>query len=248
MFWKKFEIRFSETDESGCLSMSGLLRLFQDVGYFHALARGRGNTPVRTSSGTVPAPAENQKRTWYLLSWHIEAMRMPVCGEAVTAGTWIYFSGGSIAKKQLLLRSADGEILAVGDTRWVYMDVLTGQPAIPPEGVWLPEDFGERLPLAEKVERLRPRRPTDAETVALPHDCVDARLLDINHHANNVLFTEYAMTLASMRTGCRFLAAEFLRQAKAGAELCPYLSSDGEGKTVTVTDGEGTPYAVFRFA
>ena len=74
MFWKKFEIRFSETDESGCLSMSGLLRLFQDVGYFHALARGRGNTPVRTSSGTVPAPAENQKRTWYLLSWHIEAM------------------------------------------------------------------------------------------------------------------------------------------------------------------------------
>ena len=236
MFEMKVRVRFSETDENGRLSMSALLRLFQDCGYFHALARGQGNLP-----GT------EKKETWYLLRWHIEAYEMPMCGDEVNVGTWIYSSGGSIARKQLVLADMDGRTLAVGDTMWVYMNVEDGTPALPPEGVWEDGDFGTPLPLGHPLRRIPTPDLTSPAIAALPRDTVDARLLDINHHANNVFFTEYAMSLSDARTGGCFLAAEFRRQAKAGVTLCPYLSADPTGKTVSVCDTEGSPYAVFRF-
>lgn len=236
MYEMSARIRFSETDETGHLSMSGLLRLFEDCGYFHALARGEGHQPGKPVL-----------RTWYLLSWHIEAYRMPAVGDEVRIGTWIYGCGASVARKQLVLFDAAGERLAAGDTLWVYMDVAAERPTLPPPGIWLPEDYGERIPLGRTLRRITPSDPMADDTQKLPEDRVDARLLDINHHANNVLFTEYAMSLAGYRAGCRFLAAEFRRQAKAGATICPAVSSDAEGKTVTVFGTDGEILAVFRF-
>ena len=66
-------VRFSETDRSGVMSMNGLLRLFQDVGYAHALERGFGLEFTKRT-----------RCTWYLLSWQIEAFRMPAAGEHIT--------------------------------------------------------------------------------------------------------------------------------------------------------------------
>lgn len=237
MFEKNLQIRFSETGEDGKLSMSGLLRLFQDVGYFHALARGQGHLPGRPT-----------KRTWYLLTWHIEAYEMPVAGDTVTVGTWIYSHGGPTARKQLCMKAQDGKLLAMGDTLWVYMDVAEGCPTVPPEGIWRAEDYGDRMPLVGTVRRLRAGQPTDEGIVQLPHDFVDERLLDINHHANNALFTEYAMSLAGARNGFPFLLVEFRHQARAGAELCPLLSVTSLAKTVTICDVDGGVYAVFQFA
>ena len=42
MYEMSCKVRFSETDRNGVMSMNGLLRLFQDVGYAHALERGFG--------------------------------------------------------------------------------------------------------------------------------------------------------------------------------------------------------------
>ena len=66
MYEMSCKVRFSETDRNGVMSMNGLLRLFQDVGYAHALERGFG---LEYTGRT--------RCTWYLLSWQIEAFRMP---------------------------------------------------------------------------------------------------------------------------------------------------------------------------
>lgn len=228
-------VRFSETDESGRLSMSGLLRLFEDCGYFHAKARGQANCPSNKSPVS-----------WYLIKWHIESYEMPLCGEEIKIGTWIYSNGGSIAHKQLALLDSLGRTLALGDTTWVCVDIKSGEPALPDEGVWLEEDFGEKLPLKRPLKRIEKCDLNSPETLALHHSTVSAQMLDINHHANNVLFTEYAMKLCGS-SACKYLAAEFLKQAKPDDVLCPYVSQDLNGKTVTVCNSKSVPYALFRF-
>ena len=79
MYEMSCKVRFSETDRNGVMSMNGLLRLFQDVGYAHALERGFG---LEYTGRT--------RCTWYLLSWQIEAFRMPRAGEEITLRTCIY--------------------------------------------------------------------------------------------------------------------------------------------------------------
>ena len=236
MYEMETRIRFSETDETGKLSMSGLLRLFQDCGYFHAVARGQGHTVD-----------DGRTHTWYLLNWRIETLRMPCCAEPVRVATWIYAEGGSVAKKQVMLYDAAGEVLARGDTLWAYIDIATGTPALPPKGVWKPEDYGARIPLVWPLRRVKPIAPGAEGVITLPLDRVDGRMLDINRHANNVLFTEYALSLAAMQTPVRHLASEFLRQAKAGETLCPCLLRDGGGVTVSVMSRTGDVFALFRF-
>ncbi len=236
MYKETVHIRFSETDESGRLSPGGLLRLFQDLGYSHAYLRGQ--TP--SNGGDINA-------TWYLLKWHIERYKMPVCHEEVELSTWIYKQGASMAHKQILMRDKSGEILALGDTTWVYVDTQSGKPALPRQGIWLPEDHGERLPGARAVRRIKQIDCDDPEVIALPHEAVDFRLIDINHHANNVLFTEYALMLCGGCRDCRYIGAEFLIQAKAGEELYPYLSECDGGRTVAVCNAEKKPFAIFRF-
>ncbi len=236
MYEMDARVRFSETDESGRLSMSGLLRLFQDCGYFHALARGQANTP-------------NSKNptTWFLLKWHIEAYEMPLCGDKIKIGTWIYSSGESIAHKQLVLLDKFGKTLALGDTMWVCVDADTGKPALPRDGVWLEEDYGERLALKHRLGRIAECNPNSPKTTAMPKGIVDEKMLDINRHANNVMLTEYAMSAAGCCSSCTFLVAEFLKQAKPGQTLYPYIEEDENGKTVSVCNADRVSFARFRF-
>ena len=112
MYEMSCKVRFSETDRNGVMSMNGLLRLFQDVGYAHALERGFG---LEYTGRT--------RCTWYLLSWQIEAFRMPRAGEKITLRTCIYDMRASLAHKSIAMYDSDGNCLALGDTMWVYVNV-----------------------------------------------------------------------------------------------------------------------------
>ena len=123
MFEQNCRIRFSEIDRTGHLSMEGLLRLFQDIGYAHAQERKLG----------VDYTKEHHY-TWYLLSWNIHAISMPKLGEHVTMKTWFYKLQGTLARKNVVMYDDFGRCLAAADTMWVYIDVETQKPAMAPAG------------------------------------------------------------------------------------------------------------------
>ena len=243
MYTMEARIRLSETDRTGRLSMNGLLRLFQDCGYSHAQDRNLGLEYTQKTHCT-----------WYLLSWQIFALRMPMVGETVRIETCIYDRRASLAHKSIAMYNAAGERLAAGDTMWVYMDVLDQQPAEPSKEAWLPEDFGERLDLPPM-----PRR------IIVPQDCrvmepcrVQPYLLDTNGHANNVRLTELAMRLCGADAGCTRLRAEFRKQVRADGIICPAVKErtamqKGEEAASTVVvfrseEGEmGEILSVFEF-
>lgn len=255
MYEMSCKVRFSETDRNGVMSMNGLLRLFQDVGYAHALERGFG---LEYTGRT--------RCTWYLLSWQIEAFRMPRAGEEITLRTCIYDMRASLAHKSIAMYDRGGGCLAVGDTMWVYVNVDRQEPAEPDEDTaagWLPEDFGGRIvencrtedravPMSRRI-----RVPVDGKRLG---DCVtEGYILDTNGHANNVRLTELAMRLAGADNGsCVRLRAEFKEQVKAQSVICPVLKTDvidcGDEtggmavNTIAFKDTAGNVKAVFEFA
>lgn len=223
MYEMTCRIRFSETDKTGRLSMNGLLRLFQDCGYEHALDRGFGSDFTRRTHCT-----------WYLLSWEIEALDMPYAGEEVVLKTFIYDMQESLAKKSIAMYDRRGRCLAKGDTVWVYMNIERQEPSLLQEYAdrWLPEDFGDRTD--ESTMRRRILIPQDG--VMLTPCKINDYLLDTNGHANNVRLTELAMSIAGADDGrCRILRAEFKSQVEEGSTIHPYMRKDYHNNSMAIT-------------
>lgn len=249
MYEMRCRIRFSETGQSGRLSMNGLLRLFQDCGYCHAQDRALGLEFT-----------ERTHCTWYLLSWKIQALRLPMVGESVVIRTCIYDMQASIAHKSIAMYDQAGNCLALGDTMWVYMNVERQEPSIPEKSCWRSEDFGEEigLPRQEDIQKqggIVPAERWSARRIGIPKELkplsecpVEPYLLDTNGHANNVRLTELAMRMCGADAGCTYLRAEFKQQVKAGSMIRPYLSGGKDSTVVVFRDEQERNLAVFEFA
>ena len=224
MFEHKTRIRFSEIDKTGRLSMHGLLSLFQDIGYQHALNKGQGmDYTLRTGC------------TWFLLHWNIEAVSMPSVGQEVYVKTCVYSQQSSLAQKSVWMEDMDGNILAKGDTMWAYFNVIEQHAAHYAKENWWVEDFGEKVELTDKARRIN--LPKDL--TALPQVMVDDYLLDTNEHANNVRLTELAMRLTGKDFGTTHLRAEFREQSPAYKYIYPFTAKVN-------TEGRETTYLAFK--
>ena len=113
MYEASYRVRFSETGKDGKMSMNGVLRLFQDCGYEHALDRGFD-----------PDFTNRTHCTWYLISWNISIIDAPCAGDEIVLKTYIYDMQESLAKKYIAMYDKGGKCLAKADTVWVYMTPL----------------------------------------------------------------------------------------------------------------------------
>lgn len=221
-------VRYSETDATGHLSMSGLLRLFQDLNYLAVEDAGRG---IRYQKA--------HRAAWYLLSWDVRLLTPPCLSAPFHFSAAFYRRTGSLAKKYMTLTDAAGTLLAAADTRWAFVDTVTGEP-LP----CAPDYFGsEPLIPAPQDAQSGKRIRLPEHTVALAPVTVDDSLIDENGHANNVRLTELAMHLAGFDTGCRRLRAEFLRQTRPGDRLFPTLAPVGADAAAHRDHGIGTERA-----
>jgi medium-chain acyl-[acyl-carrier-protein] hydrolase len=212
--------------------MNGLLRLFQDVGYNHALDRDQGS-----------AYTERTRCTWYLLSWQICRIEMPEAGDYVTVSTHIYECKASLAYKSIEMRDVNGKLLAVGDTKWVYMNIDNQEPAVSNKNEWPESDFGGKTEIPPV-----PRRIYIPDIMEMREkEYVKPYLIDTNGHANNVKLTELAMSVSGADAGCETLRAEFKKQVAKDTYIYPYVA-ENNGETVTVFKNEdGEIMAVFSF-
>ncbi len=79
--------------------------------------------------------------TWVVRSHQIEYLSPAFVGEAITVLTWVAnFRKVRSLRRYKIIRTADRQVLAQGETDWVFVDAATGRPkAIPRE---IAEAFG----------------------------------------------------------------------------------------------------------
>ena len=124
MYEMQGQIRYSEVDAQGKLSIPALLNYFQDSCTFQSETLGIGlKYLMERQIGLV------------LTSWQICINRMPEMGEEVVTQTWPYAFRGIFGHRNFCMRDKNGEVLAYANSIWILMDLSTGKPMRVPEEI-----------------------------------------------------------------------------------------------------------------
>lgn len=223
-------IRYSETDETGALSLLGVINYLQDCSTFQSEDIGLGVEYL-----------EEKKRAWLLSSWRIVIDRYPVLGERIKIGTWATSSKGIYGYRDFVIMDQGGNYLVRAESIWFFCDTEKMVPVrVMPEDVaaygneealdlgkaprkiLIPEEYEEGIPV----------------TIATHH-------LDTNHHVNNAQYVDIAREAVPCTKMVKGIRADYKKAAVLGEVLVPRVTKTGEEEwTVVLADEAGEIRAV----
>lgn len=232
MYSFESRIRYSESDCEGKLSMASLLNYFQDASTFHSEDLGVGVKYM-----------EQIQMVWVLSSWQIVVERYPKLGEEVIIGTLPYDFKGFLGSRNFLMKTKDGEMLAMANSLWSLLDLKTGRPTLPTEEMLRSYQVEEKLPMDYAPRKiLIPENGVQREPIV-----VKKHHLDTNHHVNNGQFVDMAMEFLPEDFIIGQLRAEYKKQAFLEDNLYPYVAEDDTKCVVNLTDADGKTYVSVEF-
>lgn len=223
-------IRYSETDETGALSLLGVINYLQDCSTFQSEDIGLGVEYL-----------EEKKRAWLLSSWRIVIDRYPVLGERIKIGTWATSSKGIYGYRDFVIMDQDGNYLVRAESIWFFCDTEKMVPVrVMPEDV---AAYGneEALDLGKAPRKIL--IPEEYEegisvTIATHH-------LDTNHHVNNAQYVDIAREAVPCTKMVKGIRADYKKAAVLGEILVPRVTKTGEDEwTVVLADEAGEVRAV----
>ncbi len=131
-------VRPDAIDDNGHVNNVVFVQWMQDVAIRHFSSVG-GAEAMRAAGAT-----------WVARSHHIEYLRPATLGDRIRIITWVTnFRRVRSLRRYRFFRTNDGELLARGETDWVFVDATTGRPraitdsiqrafVLPPDG-WEPQ-------------------------------------------------------------------------------------------------------------
>jgi len=230
MYHFESRVRYSETDEQGRLSLTGVLNYLQDCSTFQSEDLGIGIEYLTAHN-----------RAWWITSWQVVIDRYPVLGERIVISTWPYGFKGIYGYRNFAIQDMEGNYLVKANSIWFFYDTKHHRPvrAQKPDI----EGYGElEVPLDMDYA---PRR------IALPEEyeqgegiVVSGHHLDTNHHVNNAQYVEIARELLPENITVRELRAEYKKAALLGDYMIPRVTKSGNGYVTSLCDAKGAVYAV----
>ena len=221
-------IRYSETDETGALSLLGVINYMQDCSTFQSEDIGLGVEYL-----------EKKKRAWLLSSWRIVIDRYPVLGERIKIGTWATSSKGIYGYRDFVLMDQEGNYLVKAESVWFFCDTEKMIPVrVMPEDV---EAYGEgeALDLGKAPRKIAVPENYEEETpvtIAVHH-------LDTNHHVNNAQYVDIARELVPAGTEIGEIRAEYRKAAVLGDEMVIKSTREGRSYLVSLCNSDGDVFA-----
>lgn len=218
-------VRYSETDETGRLSLTGIMNYFQDCSTFQSEDLQMGLSHL-----------EGEKRAWWLSSWHILVKRYPVFGERIYISTYPHGFRGIYGYRNFLIRDERGNSIVLADSCWFFYDLEHGCPArVTPEEI---RGYGEcepPLPMPEASKKIRlpesleERRPVE---VCRHH-------LDTNLHVNNAQYMEIVREFLPENFEVGELQIEYKKAAVLGDRMFPGIGRTERGYAVSLIGEDG---------
>ena len=227
-------VRYSETDEKGQLSLTGILNYFQDCSTFQSEDIGLGISYMK-----------NLGQVWLLSAWQICVERYPAFGEQIMIGTIPYEFRGFMGYRNFFMQTGAGETLAYANSIWSLMDIESMRPMKPNEDMLSGYVLEEKYPMDYAPRKIA----VPAAGKALEAFTVRPHHLDTNHHVNNGQYVRMAMDCIPGDFKIRQLRVEYKSQAVLGDEIYPVAAEGMDGKlyTVSLNGADGSPYCVVEF-
>lgn len=232
MYTFKSRIRYSETDETGCLSLDAIINYLQDCTNFESEDLGVGIDFLNKN-----------KIMWVLSSWQIVVSCYPSFGERIEVGTQAYGYDKMMGFRNFLITGEDGSTIVKANSNWVLMDMEKGRPVIIKPGIG--EVYGRHEPLEMDYAPRKIKLPCDGQEKE--SFIVKEYHLDTNHHVNNGQYVRMAMFALGMKEKAKELRVEYKRQALLGNKVIPVLYKDKNMAFVSLNGEDGKAYAVVQF-
>ena len=223
-------VRYSETDEQGRLSLTGILNYLQDCSTFQSEDLGIGIEYLNAHN-----------RAWWVTSWQIVIDRAPVLGERIVISTWPYDFKGIYGYRNFAIQDLEGRYLVKANSIWFFYDTKNQRPVRAAredvEGYGKPEErldmkyAPRRISLPEEYEEQK------ANVVARHH-------LDTNHHVNNARYVEIARELLPEDTAVREIRVEYKKAAVLGDCIVPRVTKTEDKYLIALCDRLGSAFAV----
>lgn len=233
MYEWKTRIRYSELEANGRLSLSSLVDLFQDCANFDSEDKGVG-LHYLTEKGIC----------WVLLTWQIDVKRFPRMGEEVVVYTSPYHFKASFGHRNFMMKTAEGEMLAVADSMWLMVDYNSHKP------LRIPEDIYGRYTLEEAYfkETSKSKILLEDGVKKLEESFVVGRQhLDTNNHVNNARYVSFAREYLPKSAEVKSVRIQYRKQARLGDSIYAYTGTDAEGYKVLLCNEAEEIYAALVF-
>lgn len=232
MYTFKSRIRYSEIDSNNKLDLTSLVNYFQDCSTFHSEELDEGILKL-----------QKLNRAWILSNWQIIINNLPSLGDEVIIGTWPYDFKGFFGLRNFILKDTKGNVLAVANSLWVYMDTKTNRPT--------------RFDLDNTNYILEPRFEGidySARKIEVPtlwkedrKILVTKSLIDTNQHVNNANYIKLAMEFLPKSKNIKEIRAEYKKPALLNDVIIPKITTISNKTTVNLTDNDNKTYAVIEF-
>ena len=155
-----------------------LLAIMQDVSALHSASIGYGVLEIET-----------KKRAWMLLDWKMKVIKRPKYNDEIKAETWSRKVERLYAYRDFQLKDKDGNIIAIGTSRWILVDTDRRRP------VRLTADIAD-LYESETDKSVFPEEIKDIEYeedyIFKKEYYIQRRDIDINEHMHNLSYLDMA--------------------------------------------------------
>ncbi|MCC8123354.1 MAG: hypothetical protein LIO58_07425 [Oscillospiraceae bacterium] len=181
----------------------------------------------------------------FVLFRQADLLRLPAYGERFHVTTGIYRCAGYSGYRNTVLYGADGAPCVQSWSLGAFVSHESGRLLKLP-----PEESG-RIVLDPKVDmQYLDRHITlpDIPCRALPEQPVRRGDIDFNGHMNNVRYVETALELLPEARAVARLRIEYKASARLGDVLCPTLGETEHHAWLTLSDRNGSPYAIMEFS
>ncbi len=230
MYQFQSRVRYSETDQQGCLSLTGIINYLQDCSTFQSESIGLGLAYLNA-----------HHQAWWLSSWQIIIDRYPKLGDEIVIGTWPYDFKGIYGYRNFFIRDAAGSYMVRANSIWFLYDTQAGRPIrAGEENIRGYGALQERIPMEYAPRRIA---LPDAYETGQPVT-VARHHLDTNHHVNNAKYVEIAREALPEEIRVAELRVEYKKAAFLGDCMIPRVSRIQEGYVVALCDSAGSPHAI----
>ena len=206
---KKIKPRTSDFDIYDKIKLHSLLDMFQDMAGDHAKILGLGYDQFKP-----------RNLAWVLITTKIDILKDIPYDSEVILSTWPLEKGRVDFIRDYSVSSPDGELYAIGSSKWVVIDYNTRR-ILRAKDIDYPGEYLNDKNYSE-VEKLRIEIPSDKEYVC--SHIVSNNDLDHNGHMNNCKYMEFIYNTINIKDGKQLISMhmDFINEAMLGDKLDLY--------------------------
>ena len=177
IYLSNYKIGLEDIGRNNEATNKSLLKIMQDVSGLHSASVGYGALDIET-----------KKKAWMILDWKMKVLKRPKYNDEVHAQTWSRKAERLYAYRDFKLKDNDGNIVAIGTSRWILVDIDRRRPVrLTSDITDLYESETDKSVFSEEMEDIK-----SVDYLFKKDYSIQRRDIDINEHMHNLNYLDMA--------------------------------------------------------